>query len=357
MALSLKDDRFFAYSGHPILIDVLANDSAVTDYSFPSSSDQSNLQQNLSAEFSSASNIDDVNTEHGSTSDPIQGATTSNAMTGLAATGPIYITNFGTFSEDDGILQIDLENLIDPSTATSPTISDITITDLSISQFFSISSTISNNVLSIDLDQLGTLNSGESLEVRVRFTASNGVDSNTNTILFNVTGADDVTSTITTPNGGILTGDGNDNILVSRLNTPDLMLGGNGADVFKFGSDYLDGNEDSDTILDFQVGRDTLEFESGSAIRFMFEIDNGVMITLDDGWDSVIVFGDYASLSNVDATGLTPQSASGGGSTGSGSFTQSLQDYSDNFNWAIGLPSSSGVDLFPSPNPFIFDPF
>jgi len=203
--------------------------------------------------------------------------------------GGFTISNYGTYSEDADILTIDLGTLIDQRSPTSPTISNLAFTDDSFSLDFNVTGSLSNNVLSIDLDQMSALDDGERTEISVKFTSSNGSQSANNTILFNVTGVTDPVTTITTVGpGGVITGDSLDNIILSRANTSDQLFGGNGSDIFRFQSDYIDGNIDRDTILDFQVGRDTLEFQSGSAIRFMFEVDSGVMISLDDGWDSLI---------------------------------------------------------------------
>lgn len=362
MAVSLVDDRYFAYAGHPILIDVLSNDIVPANYSLTETSSRATVVGNQievildpNAFLASTSfNYTVTDTNNGQSDTALVVVT---ELSGTVGIGGFTISNFGTFSEDGGILKIDLGTLINPASPTSPSISNLAYTDDDFARDFNVSGTLSNNILSIDLDQLGALDDGETTQISVKFTSSNGSQSANNTIMFNVTGVTDPVTTISGVGpGGIISGDNLDNIIVSRANATDQLLGGNGSDVFRFQSDYTDGNIDRDTILDYQVGRDTLEFQNGSAIRFMFEVDSGVMISLDDGWDSLIIFGDDVTLSNVDASGLTDQASSGGSTPASG-FSQSLQDYSDNFNWSIGLPSSSGFNPFPSPNPFIFDPF
>lgn len=370
----LKEDRFYVYAGVPTQIDVLANDSIrdINDIVLTATgfSKAPNVVGNL-IEVT----VDEYSTElvTYTVTDTVTGEVdTASAfavsMIGTPGLGGVNIFDYGDFTEDDGILTVDLDVILDPLDTAG-----LNFSELSISSFINVAfpalkgDLSSDGMLSFDLDQFAALPDGQPNDIYVRFTSSNGSESAENTLYFTVTGVDDVVQTITSVDAsGKMVGTTGNDILMSRSNASDELFGDNGADVFQFQSDYFDGNADSDVILDYQVGRDEIEFQDGTAIRFMFEMDNAVMFTFDGGRDSLIVFGDDVDLGNIDINGhqyeslsSTPTASTGPGSIflDPGLVAQTLQNQNDFFNWTMGQPNSYGFDPFPIDNPFTSNPF
>jgi len=97
----------------------------------------------------------------------------------------------------------------------------------------------------------------------------------------------------TASNGIMRGGDGND-IVATRNDVYDVLIGGEGKDEFRFG-DYADGNGDHNVIMDFEPSIDTVVFTgSRVTIEKYSEIMDGIIIETVQG-DSLTILGDGVS--------------------------------------------------------------
>ena len=312
MALILKDDRYFVYTGGFHLLDVLANDILPANYTLTSDSNHFFHKKVVG---------DQIEVARGSTflTEKITYTVTDNdtgdtatanvelfTMKGKPGLGGFTLRQFGKYSEDDGIVTIDLKSLVDPqgttsgSTYSQPYLRDF---DLNI-DFPDLSADLVDGVAIIDMDQFSPLHAGDSLTVFFSFQTAFEGETAESEIRFVVTGADDTTTTISFANAnGTMIGDANNNIFETRLNLEDKLIGGPGQNTFKFTSDYFDSDADSDVILDFDYDRDKIEFQSGTEISSIFEVDDGVILTFDDGRDTLYIFGDDLTFDALSMTG------------------------------------------------------
>lgn len=79
----------------------------------------------------------------------------------------------------------------------------------------------------------------------------------------------------------------------------DRLSGNGGNDVFIFGTDSRSGRRSTDTITDYQVGRDFIGLEGGAGVRSI--VDNGaaIVITLLGDGDRIVIEGAALNLSDI----------------------------------------------------------
>lgn len=228
-------------------------------------------------------------------------------LKGTPGLGGFNVSTFGRFSEDGGILAIDLSKLIDPlGNAAAFNISNLRVSNIGFQgpRSNELSYELQGNVVSLDLDQFNNLVSGQNTTLVYSFDTSNGTQTESSSISFVIEGQDDITTTISQADqNGLILGDNSNNTLLSRPNAQDILVGGNGSDSFQFYADYYDGNNDRDIIVDYQQGRDKIDFQPGSKIISVFEVDDGVVLSFDGGMDSLFIFGDDLHLDDLDLSG------------------------------------------------------
>ena len=71
----------------------------------------------------------------------------------------------------------------------------------------------------------------------------------------------------------------------------DQMTGNGGNDVFIFGTDSRSGKRSTDTITDYQVGRDFIGLEGGAGVRSIVDIGSAIVITLLGDGDRIVIQG------------------------------------------------------------------
>jgi|GEM_PF-6085559 len=309
---TLRDDRFFSYAGVPAYLDILANDTIIGPVSLTGTTTFGSNLVNLGNAFevTLTTVLGAVGNEAITYSvDGVSGTALATVigLEGTPGLGGFYY-NEADQTEDGGIYTIDFNQMIDPAGAGGAIMTSF---DVDTQVVEGVYATITNTgVVSLDLDHFSKLNSGQSDLVTISIGMTNGGQNAVSTIAFYVSGLNDAVTSITTAAGnGAMTGTGGNDLITSIANQSNSMFGGQGADVFKFRSDYSDGNSDSNTITDYQIGRDSIEFASGTTIQYMFEVDNGVMLVLDGGQDVLFVHGRDVDLGSLDMVGAAYRSA------------------------------------------------
>lgn len=357
--LDLKDDRFFLYAGAPTLVDVLANDIVPADFTLTPPPDSSSgpsyrvaggfLEVSGDAPLGFYSSGDYTVTDNTTG----QSASATISYTLLSGTPGIGGFTFAIpdFTEDDGIITLDVKALVDPQGINTyvSSFSDDIFTSFTTS-FVGFDAELRNGVLTFDADQFAYLDDGESENVTLTFGASNGTQSAFSKVTFTAIGITDSISVINnaSPNGAMNGTGGNDRI-VSVLNQDNVLFGDRGADTFVFGADFFDGNSDEETIKDFKFSQDEIEFADGTEIFLQFEFQNGVMLVLDGGSDVVFVHGDDLSLNNIDMSGHVFKAPDPTTGVGSGNYDPvynqlyllQLQSVNQTFNFANGWTPDS----------------
>ncbi|MFC3169469.1 hypothetical protein ACFOD7_15555, partial [Paracoccus fontiphilus] len=100
----------------------------------------------------------------------------------------------------------------------------------------------------------------------------------------------------------ILTGTNGRDLLIGGGGNFDQLTGGDGADVFYFGQEALDGVRARTSIMDYEVGVDSLALAKGVAVASIQQAGSTVVLYLDDpaGYDDAIyVRGDGVSIDNL----------------------------------------------------------
>jgi len=232
--------------------------------------------------------------------------------------------------------------MIDPSGAANYTIESVELISSAAGGYVDIDS---SGILTYDLDQFTKLTAGQAGLATINIYTSNPSGATAkSTVAFYVFGADDAVTTITTANGaGNLVGTAGHDVVIDIANQGNALFGGQGADTFQFRNDFSDGNPDENTIFDYQVGRDTVEFSDGTVIQYMFEVNDGVILTLDGGQDVLFIYGREVNLDNLDMQGQAYRSIAPDPNTGAldpSSFQYFIQQYGQTnatFSDALGF--------------------
>ena len=306
----LRDDRFFSYAGVPTRLDVLQNDTLTGPVTLTGTSSATNFRNLGDAfEITLTTILGSVGNEGVSYSVSGTTATAFASLIGLDGTPGLggFFFSENDQSEDGGTYQINVDQMIDPAGNGGYSITSFTLD----SQFLGgVTAFLNNGVISLDLDHFSKLTAGQSELVTIQIGTSDGSQTASSTISFYVSGADDVVTSITTAKAnGDMDGTSGNDLISSIANQENSMFGGRGADIFQFKSDHSDGNSDKNTIIDYQIGRDSIEFAAGTVIEYMFEMDNGVMLVLDGGQDVLFVHGVDVNLDSLDMIGAAYRSA------------------------------------------------
>ncbi len=101
-----------------------------------------------------------------------------------------------------------------------------------------------------------------------------------------------------TTGANVLVGTAGRDALFGRAGN-DTLTGGGGNDAFVFGAETRNGRRETDTVLDYQVGRDIIAFEDAAQVTSVNNISGGVRIIFAGDRDRVDVFGDGLNAGNV----------------------------------------------------------
>ena len=317
--MNLQDDLVFLRSNGRVLVDVLANDVLPENYSL--TVEDFWLFDTIQV-VGDQIEIEQIGYSH---TDRIS-YTVTNLDTGESETAYINVKgiNLSTYSadphlsvlwgnsvsEDDPDLTIDL---LDYASAFFGT-TDLTISDALIhnrGSLYPIEPTLpfmqlgqNGTEVTFNWSQFSALNKDQTDDAYFQFYIDDGIDRLKAYIFFDVDGADDAVTTLdTAEDDGTFRGDAGHNRIIDEANRDNAFFGDEGGDVFVFGSDLSDGNADTNTIHDFQLGQDALEFADGTELHEIYRLADGVLMTFDDGRDTLFVYGDNLVPRYMDING------------------------------------------------------